>query len=356
MKDTTSKASSTGNPGGKATFFLGCYSDGEHEDALKTISVNTATGEITVTGSHRVKMAIYQALSADGKLLVSCSAGGLASFRTSGIAIAPAGRVMLGGTPCHVSLSRDGRTAYWADYAGGACGSVEIKEDWTFGAVRAWKHHGDGPNKPRQDRAHCHQALPAPLGSGFYVIDLGLDRVFRYPQGTSQPTAPAGAGPRHLAFAGGKSKLGFLAFELGNLLSSFRLCDDGSFEFLDTVPTLPPGDTGRGYNGDLAAAVRLTPDGHRVVVSNRGENSLVSFDFDPNSGSLSLAARTKLEGSWPRDFAFATETLALVAMERSGDVLSMRYDPATGAFKPLSALRGLFRPVALTPVSFPAAV
>ena len=36
-----------------------------------------------------------------------------------------------------------------------------------------------------------------------------------------------------------------------------------------------------------------------------------------------------LPGSWPRDFIFVTETLALVAMERSGDVLALRYEAAT---------------------------
>jgi 6-phosphogluconolactonase len=178
-------------------------------------------------------------------------------------------------------------------------------------------------------------------------VDLGLDRVVRYPDGLVIPTPPPGAGPRHLLFHPNGS-LGFLLYELGNRLASFRLRADGSFEFLDAKPTLPPGDTGRGYNGDLAAAIRLSPDGRRVVVSNRGENSLLAFDFDPATGALATGARTLLLGSWPRDFLFVSDTLALAAMERSGEVLSLRYDPATGAFSLLSRLSGIFRPVALS--------
>ena len=87
----------------------------------------------------------------------------------------------------------------------------------------------------------------------------------------------------------------------------------------------------------------------RVVVSNRGENSLVVFDFDEATGRLSFKTRTLLSGDWPRDFVFVNATLALVAMERSGEVHSLRYDPATGAFTRISTLSGLFRPVALTP-------
>ena len=329
------------------TIYLGCYTDDAHPNGLFVLDFDPATGALATVASHPVKGAIYQALSPDGRLLLSGTLTGLATLRVDGPRLEPIDALDLGGTACHVSLSPDARTAYWADYLGGRAGSAEIGPDGRFGAVRAWTHEGDGPNKPRQDRPHCHQALPAPDGRGFYVVDLGLDRIVRYPDGLVVPTAPAGAGPRHLLLPPG-GPLGFLVYELGNLVSSFRIRPDGSFDFLDTKPTLPPGDTGRGYNGDLAAAIRLSPDGRRVIVSNRGENSLVAFDVDPATGALALAARSLLPGSWPRDFLFVTDTLALVAMERSGEVLALRYDPATGSFSALSRLAGLFRPVALT--------
>ncbi len=327
--------------------FLGCYTDDAHPHGLFVLDLDPATGVMCVVDSLPVKGATYQALSPDGRLLVSGTMTGLASFRADGPRLEPVDALDLGGTVCHVSLSPDARTAFWANYLGGRCGSVALAADGRFGAVRAWQHEGDGPNKPRQDKAHCHQALPAPDGRGFYVVDLGLDRVVRYPDGLVIPTPPPGAGPRHLLFHPNGS-LGFLLYELGNRLASFRIRPDGAFDFLDAKPTLPPGDTGRGYNGDLAAAIRFSPDGRRVVVSNRGENSLLAFDFDPATGSLDAGARTLLPGSWPRDFIFVSDTLALVTMERSGEVLSLRYDPATGSFEVLSALSGLFRPVALT--------
>ena len=330
------------------TIYLGCYTDDAHPNGLFVLDFDPATGAMRVIASHPVKGAIYQALSPDGHLLLSGTLTGLATFRADGPRLEPIDALDIGGTACHVSLSPDARTAFWADYLGGRAGSVALGPDGRFGAVRTWTHTGDGPNKPRQDKPHCHQALPAPDGRGFYVVDLGLDRIVRYPDGLVIPTAPAGAGPRHLLFPRPGETLGFLVYELGSLVSSFRIRPDGSFDFLDTKPTLPPGDTGRGYNGDLAAAIRLSPDGRRVVVSNRGENSLVSFDVDPATGALALAARTLLPGSWPRDFLFVSDTLALVAMERSGEVLALRYDPATGSFSVLSRLSGLFRPVALT--------
>ena len=111
---------------------------------------------------------------------------------------------------------------------------------------------------------------------------------------------------------------------------------------LDTLTTL-------GHSGvtSQAAAVRFTPDMKRVVVSNRGENTLAVYDFDETTGRMSLKARTFLPGSWPRDFVFVTDVLALVAMERSGEIHTLRYESESGEFDVVATLGGLFRPVAL---------
>lgn len=326
--------------------YLGCYTNSAHPNGIAILSLEPETGALALCSNIGVAGATYLALSPDGRTLVSCRSGGLASLSTADGPLALLDEADLGGTPCHVSISPDGQFAYWADYQRGRAGSVELSREGRFGKVQTWTHEGCGPNKPRQDSAHCHQALPAPDGKGFYVVDLGLDWIVRYPDGLVVPTPPPGAGPRHMIFHPDR-QLGFLLYELGNRIASFRICPDGSFRFLDAKPTLPAGDTGRGPDGDLAAAIRFSPDGRRVIVSNRGENSLLAFDFDPSTGALSPAARTLLPGSWPRDFIFVSDSLALAAMERSGEVLSLSYDAATGSFTVLSSLPGLYRPVAL---------
>ena len=87
----------------------------------------------------------------------------------------------------------------------------------------------------------------------------------------------------------------------------------------------------------------------RVVVSNRGENSLAVYDFDETTGKLGFKSRSMLEGDFPRDFAFVGESLALAAFERSGEVHSLRYDSTSGRFETLAKLGGFFRPLALLP-------
>lgn len=331
-----------------AIVYLGCYTDAAHPDGLKALELDAETGRMAVVSSYRVSNALYQALSPDGKILYSCTGEGLASFsvETPALLKPPVDEVKIDSCVCHVAAMPGGSRVVWADYLAGCAGSVETAGG-RFGKVAVHRHSGSGPNLPRQNGAHCHQAVPAPDGNGYCVVDLGLDEIVEYPSGRKFRTEPAGAGPRHLLFHP-NGTLAFLVYELGNRVASLAWSAEDGFRLLDSLPTLPECDTGRGPNGDLAAAVRFAPGGRRIVVSNRGENSLVAYDFDETTGKLSFKARTLLPGSWPRDFVFVDDTLALVAMERSGEVHALRYDAPSGKFDVVATLGGLFRPVALT--------
>lgn len=324
------------------TAYLGCYTDEAHVNGLKVLELDERSGAMSVVAECPVSNALYQALSPDGKYLYSCTGEGLASFRAEGLEMVDS--VPLGNCICHVAVMQVGKSVVFADYLGGFAGSVEV-EDGKFGNPVRHRHSGSGPNLPRQDRAHCHQAMPTPDGKGYCVVDLGLDQVVEYPSRRVFKTSPAGAGPRHLLFHP-NGRLAFLVHELGNLVSSLSWSPEAGFMPMDTQPTL--GHKSLEAKNHLAAAVRFTPDGNGIVVSNRGENSLAVFDFDEATGKLAFKARTMLSGNWPRDFIFAGDTLALVACERSGEVLAMRYDSSTGVFSQIAVLGGIYRPVALT--------
>ena len=338
------------------TLCLGCYTDGDHPNGLKALRVDEAARRMEVVAEYPASNALYQALSPDGSVLYSCTGEGLASFEVLGNGeLRKIDAVELGACVCHVAAMPDGKRVVFADYLGGFAGSVAV-ENGKFGEVVMHRHAGSGPNLPRQDKAHCHQALPLPDGSGYAVCDLGLDEIVTYPEGRVFKTTPAGAGPRHLLFHP-NGRFAFLVSELGNLVSSLSWSPADGFRTLDTLSTLSDekyiislreaNPIQKTTEANLAAAIRFTPDMKRIVVSNRGENSLAVYDFDSATGRLAFKSRTFLAGSWPRDFMFVSDDLALVAMERSGEVHMLRYDAATGDFNVIATLGGLFRPVSL---------
>ena len=327
--------------------YVGCNADAGHPMGVHVFSVNLQSGVVEKIGSRRLNHAVYLAYAPDGRYVYSCSDTGLASFAVEGSSLSMVDEVPLPGGPCHISAMPDGRRLAWAEYMGGTCGSVEVA-DGRFAKVVVHRHSGSGPNLPRQAGPHCHQAIATPDGKGYCVVDLGLDQIVEYPSGRTFHTSPAGAGPRHLLFHP-NGRLAFLVYEMGNLVSSLSWSPEAGFTLMDTQPTLFGDSVSFESKNNLAAAIRFTPDGKRIVVSNRGENSLAVFDFDEATGKIAFKSGTMLKGDWPRDFAFISDDIVLVAFERSGEVHTLRYDSASCMFAPLSTLGGFYRPLAVLP-------
>lgn len=324
---------------------IGCYTSDENPEGIHVVDFRPETGELRRISTVRIPNAIYQAVSPCGRFLISCEQGGLAAFAINGDKLSMTDRIGWGGQRlCHVSVMRCGRRVCWADYLSGEAGSVGFNDGrFVPESLVRHRHEGNGPNLPRQDGAHCHQAIPLPDDSGYAVVDLGLDRISIYPQLRHCPTVPRGAGPRHLAFHP-NGRFAFLASELGNLVSVYRLSEAWDFEYLSSVSTVP-GD----WSGESAvAAVRVSEDGSRVLVSNRGHDSIATFRFRPSSGTLEPVSVSRMPGSWPRDFVMLPGGGGLlVALERSGKVVSMAPDASGESLVQVGSLDGFSRPVSI---------
>lgn len=334
------------------TIYVGGYTDGEHTNGLNVVEVEPGSGKISLVRSYAIEKPLYFASDAAGRHLFTNEKDGLGSFTigADGSLTRCDFLSLEGKAMCHVATLGDRVT--WAAYSNGKSGDVETKNG-SFGKPVIYNHFGKGPNLPRQGASHPHCAVPVPDGKHFAVCDLGLDTVSVYPQATICETKPKGAGPRHILYHP-NGELAFVIFELGDMVASYRCKPSGELtELLDeryTVGEL----AGKKVDPEVtvksngtAAAIRFSPDGKRVIVSNRLEHSLAVFDCDCKTGTLTHRATSVLPGSWPRDFIFLGDDLAFVAMERSGDLHTLRYDTDSARFTVLSSLGGFFRPVAL---------
>lgn len=322
--------------------YVGCYTNDAHPEGIHVIDVDPVSGALRRLSSVQLPNAIYQAQSPCGRYLVSCMQGGLAAFRIKNGALAPTDRIEWGGQClCHVSVMPNGKRVCWADYLAGEAGSIGFENGrFVVGSLVRHRHEGCGPNLPRQASAHCHQAIPLPNGCGYAVVDLGLDRISVYPQALHCLTNPKGAGPRHLAIHP-SGRYAFLASELGNLVSVYRLKGGRDFEFASAFSTLP-----EDWKGESAvAAIRVSSDGRRVFVSNRGHDSIAAFAFDAAFERLTKLSVTPLPGAFPRDFDFLPGGReVLVTLERSDALVFLRGDSDTGGFLEIGRLDGFYRP------------
>ncbi|MFP6558112.1 lactonase family protein [Paraburkholderia sp. B3] len=227
-----------------------------------------------------------------------------------------------------------------ANYASGSVSSVSINPDGSLGArVSTVTETGSGPNR-RQASAHAHSAVVDPSGRYALVPDLGADRVFVYRfdrathalsagDGNDPGTfvAPPGSGPRHLLF-GSSGEFVYLLTELSAEVMVLRWdAGQGTLTLVQSLPVTSPGFDGVKSGAEIA----LSQDGRFVYVEDRGENALVVYRVNPQTGELAEIQRTSAGGDRPWGFAIdSSGKWLLVANQRSGNVSVFSVDSVSG--------------------------
>src|SRR5699024_2817216 len=136
------------------------------------------------------------------------------------------------------------------------------------------RHEGSGPHE-RQDAPHPHSVFQIPATDRFLVSDLGTDRIYEYRlDGESgrllhvrTAAAPAGSGPRHLAFHHDQPFVYSLE-EISSSLSVYEWGEEGGLTHRQRVPLVP-----EHYSGEnTSAEVLISEDDQMLYATNRGHD------------------------------------------------------------------------------------
>ena len=231
-----------------------------------------------------------------------------------------------GDHPAHVCIDNTGNWVLSVNYSGANVNVYPIHEDGSIGELSdSVKHDGSGPNADRQDAAHPHSVFQIPGKNIFLVSDLGTDTIYAYELDYktgkldlkhSVPAKP-GSGPRHLAFHPEKRFVYSLG-ELDSTLTVYEFGEDGTMEFLQTTSLLPAEFTGE----NTSAEVAVSKDGRYLYASNRGHDSIASFNIreDGTVRNLQLA---DTGGEGPRHFVLVPGGQWLIAANENSDSLTV---------------------------------
>ncbi len=325
-----------------------------------------ATGKLsTPTLVAELENPSFVAVSRDRRFLYAVSEVGTAdaSGKKTGFvaaySIGAGGKLMLlnrvpsnGADPCHISVSRSGRTVAVANYTGGSTVSYLVKPDGSLGAITTDQHVGHGPNKERQEAAHAHSANFAADDHLLLSCDLGADAVYMYQcddaKGKIAPRRPAsvhvepGSGPRHLAIHP-SAHYAYVINELTNSIGVFAFDPaKGTLVQRQSISTLPAGTA----VANTTAEVVVHPNGRFVYGSNRGHDSIAVFSVDARDGRLTAIGNTPTGGKAPRSFAIdPTGRWLLAANQISNNINSFAIDPQKGTLTPTGATLAVAKPV-----------
>lgn len=231
----------------------------------------------------------------------------------------------------YLALAGEGRLLLGASYGGGYGCVWRVGEDGHIGEVAA-----------RIEFPNLHCVVVA--GRYAYFVSLGADLVAQYELGEAgslrplEPpvvSLPAGSGPRHLVVAP-DGRNAYLLTEFSG--EAIRLARDPASGVLTAAEAVPGHDTTRGLGHSVFGAdplehhyiwgadLHLTPDGRRLLCSERTESTIVTIEVDAAGrlrGQLGVAGTERQ----PRGFALSPEgDLVLAVGERSTDLALSRLE------------------------------
>jgi 6-phosphogluconolactonase len=248
----------------------------------------------------------------------------------------------MGSGPCQVVLDKTGQHLLVANYSGGSVAVLPVSAEGKIGPATCFvQHQGKSVNPQRQSGPHAHCVTLDAANKFAFVCDLGLDKVIAYHFDAEHGTVTAddaltistkpGAGPRHMVFCP-DGKYAYIVNELNSTVSAYAYeAATGKLTELQTESTLPPYFDGP----NTAAEVAVHPSGKWLYVSNRGNETVVLFDIDRDSGKITYTEEQNTGGKKPRHFSLQPSAKHMaIANQGSDNLLVTRVDDTNGRLKP----------------------
>ncbi len=329
----------------KMRVYIGTYTDSKSKGiyraeldlktgALTDVSLAVATTNPSFLALHPSRQFLYAVGESGGKggtvtaFAIDANSGDLKMLNQES---------SKGSGPCHISLDKQGKNAFVANYGGGSIACLPIGDDGKLAeATSAIQHKGSSVDPGRQKEPHAHSINPDPANKFVFAADLGLDKVLVYrfdsAKGKLTPNDPpaavvaAGSGPRHFAFHP-SGKFAYVINEILQTVTAFSYdADKGVLTEVQTISTLKAP-----HKGNSTAEVVVHPSGKFLYGSNRGHNSIAIFKIDQETGKLTAVGHQGKTIKTPRNFAVdPTGQLLLVANQDGGSISVFRIDQKTG--------------------------
>ncbi len=197
----------------------------------------------------------------------------------------------------------------------------------------------------RQAETHPHHICALSDGLHAYSVDMGTDLVSFYSIRNNGLhllkdafiDCPLGSGPRIMRISP-DNRFAYLLHEISNSVAVYALHDVG-FDEIQRISTLDDNTV----ITNSAAGCAMTADGEYLLVTNRGENTLVLFRANPENGLLTLCDRIQT-GLIPRDL-YIRDHQIIVAAQASDCLQLFEIDTRQHRLKLLSEVTGVYAPV-----------
>lgn len=290
--------------------YVGSYTYIGKSKGITVLDVDVESGKFTKKAEVAVNNASYLVASPDRRFLYSIADEGIVTFK-----ILPDGNLaqlattsIRGMRGCYLSMDKAGKYIFVGGYHDGKATVLRINDDGTVGEITAGVFDkGLGSVAERSHKPHINCVMLTPDEKYLCVVDLGIDqiKIFRFNEAKGTLAlrdvihCELDSAPRHLMFSS-DGRFMYVVSEMKNYVSVYSYDGSGKipkFELLQKISTV----SAKCSALSAASAIKFSPDESHVFASNAGDNSVVLYERDAETGLLTVKNVLPVSGDYPKD-------------------------------------------------------
>lgn len=315
----------------KYVAYVSTYTQGDNF-GIHVYDVDMENGYLHEIDKVKISNSSYMTISHNRKYLYSITDFGVASYK-----IEKDGKLsLLGNAPingmrgCYLSTDYEDKYLFVAGYHDGKITVLRVNEDGCAGDIcDEVFHKGWGNIAERNFRPHVSCVKMTRDNRFLCAADLGMDYVDIY---TVDPIngklkladiihSDQESAPRHIKFSKDGTFM-YIVHEIKNIIDVYKYSvnENGTpnFEKIQTVPTM------NDYHaiGSAASALNISDDFKYILSTNSGDNSVVLFEIEPETGMLTKKFCLPISGDYPKDACLFPDNEHLVSLNHESDTMT----------------------------------
>lgn len=316
---------------GKYVAYVSTYTQGDNY-GIHIYDVDMENGYLHETDKVKISNSSYMTISHNRKFLYSITDFGVVSYKieNDGKLTCLGNATINGMRGCYLSTDYSDKFLFVAGYHDGKITVLKLNEDGSAGEIcDELFHKGWGNIAERNFRPHVSCVKMTRDNNFLCVADLGMDYVDIYTVDKNTGKLKLAdiihsdqeSGPRHIKFSK-DGKYMYVVHEILNTIDVYKysLNDNGTpdFEKIQTVPTM------NDYHaiGSAASALNISEDFKYLLSTNSGDNSVVLFGINQETGELSKKFCLPISGDYPKDACLFPDNNHLVSLNHESDTMT----------------------------------
>lgn len=318
----------------KYVAYVSTYTSGMKDNihGIKIYDVDMENGYFKEKGQVEITNSSYLTISHNSKYLYSITDFGVEAYRIEkdgSLTVINQGSIN-GMRGRYLSTDYEDKYLFVAGYHDGKITVLRLREDGGVGEITDEVfHRGFGSIAERNFSPHVNCVKMTRDNKYLCAADLGTDHVNVYwldhNSGKIKMVdvirSEQESAPRHLKFSKDGKYL-YIVHELKNYIDVYTYTEisdkNPEFEKIQTISTLNKYHAG----GSAASALNLSSDYKYIVSSNAGDNSVILYEIDEQTGMLNKKFCLPISGDYPKDAVLFPDNRHLVSANHISSTLT----------------------------------